>query len=71
MTLTLTGAAVNDKIFPATAIVLVVGTIALGDCGVLLVVAGPVRTVAVAVAATVLYGSWKVRVDGTVSVFAI
>ena len=50
---------------------LVLGTIAFGAVGVLEVVAGPVKTVAVAVEATVLKGSWKVRVDAAVSVFAI
>jgi hypothetical protein len=48
------GAAVYENVFPLIAIVLVVGTIASGDSGVLLVVAGPVSTVAVPVAATVL-----------------
>lgn len=64
------GGAVNENDF-ATWIILVFGTIALGDCGVFEVVAAPVKIVAVPVGATVENGSWNVSVDEAVSVLDI
>jgi hypothetical protein len=46
------GAAVNENVFPWIGIVLVWGTMAFGELGVLLVVAGPVSTMTVPVLAT-------------------
>ena len=70
-TLTLTGAAVNVMVDPLTGKLLVFGTIAFGDSGVLLIVGGPVSTVAVPFLATFVKGSWKFSVAGAVSVFEI
>jgi hypothetical protein len=65
------GAAVNENVFPWIGIVLVWGTMAFGELGVLLVVAGPVSTMTVPVLATFWKGKWKLIVDATVSVLEI
>lgn len=70
ITLTLNGAAVKLIVFPVP-MLLVVGTTALGCCGVLLAVIAPVRTCTVPVVATLLNGNWNTSGALELAVFEI
>ena len=61
----------NENVFPLIEKSLVFGVMASGESGVLLVVGGPVSTMAVPVGATWLKGNRKEIVDAAVSVFEI